>query len=488
MVARPWHGPDEATPLTATTTARIVPPKTPRSVDPRTVAGVSLVAAIAVGCYVGFFGAAVPIAVIGITIGLFGVAWASIRTPGILLAAYLLIPFYKASFPHVGPVDVTALLAVINGFQVLFIIADGDCLRGSRGGLALWVAFGVVILAGVLWAGDQALALNRAATWWALIVVPVASAIRVGSERRHVDAFLGAMLVAGAAIVVLGLPNLFTGANRVSVLGENSINTGFIAVIVCVIAIAWLFRVAPAGIRWLSVPIIPLAVLLAVASGSRGPLLAFALLLLFAMVRRPFSKRRLSKLDVGIATLALTTAAILSLALVRLPTYAVSRLTMAAEAVGSRSNLFAAAAEMFSARPILGNGTGSFAVYAQSAVDLTGFSYPHNDLLQIGAELGLLGVGIFVALVVLAVARRLPDEPAWWAVRGLFVLAFFESLVSGDIYEDRLLWGLLVMLLSAPLVGRIPQTSVGLRMEAGDVPCVGRPSNVTRSAEVGMPR
>jgi O-antigen ligase len=116
----------------------------------------------------------------------------------------------------------------------------------------------------------------------------------------------------------------------------------------------------------------------------------------------------------------------------------------------ARGDLFAVAAQQFAERPLFGNGTGSFATWAQTHVGFTDFTYPHNDLMQFAAELGIIGAGIFAGFLIVAFGRRLPQTPGWQAIYALALFMVINGLVSGDVYGDRLMWGLLVLLVAAP--------------------------------------
>ena len=83
---------------------------------------------------------------------------------------------------------------------------------------------------------------------------------------------------------------------------------------------------------------------------------------------------------------------------------------------------------MFAERPIIGNGTGFFASFAAGTVGLTDLPYPHNIVLQVGADFGLLGLGLVALLVASALFRRIPADPSWVAVR--FPLRFYSSRAS----------------------------------------------------------
>jgi hypothetical protein len=76
-------------------------------------------------------------------------------------------------------------------------------------------------------------------------------------------------------------------------------------------------------------------------------------------------------------------------------------------------------------------------------------AYPHNALLQFAAEYGLIGLALFVGVVLLALVRKQPPGSIWSALKWLFVFMLLNTMVSGNILEERGAWGLLLLLLVA---------------------------------------
>jgi O-antigen ligase len=107
-----------------------------------------------------------------------------------------------------------------------------------------------------------------------------------------------------------------------------------------------------------------------------------------------------------------------------------------------RANLWALAYSSFSAHPVLGVGTGSFAAFN------TGEFYPHNLILEMGLELGIAGA-VAAGWFIVSSLRRLLK--AWRRSRGndrlevsvvaaLFTAALISAMVSGAIQDNRELW------------------------------------------------
>jgi O-antigen ligase len=106
-----------------------------------------------------------------------------------------------------------------------------------------------------------------------------------------------------------------------------------------------------------------------------------------------------------------------------------------------RSQLWSEAWSHFLAHPVFGLGTGSFQHIAP-----TDF-YPHNLLLEIGVELGLVGLIIVAGFLVTAWlatarARILPGPARLQAavVTALFSSAVVNAMFSGDIQTNANLW------------------------------------------------
>lgn len=303
-------------------------------------------------------------------------------------------------------------------------------------------------------------------------------------------------------MVVLGLTQL-SSAQPLALLGVDTIAVSRAALLVPLLGITFVLRQRLRILHFLAIILIPAAFLVAIASGSRGPLLVLLVLVLLAIVRyitRPRSVNlRLTGLMAGLALMSIL---VLSFAASRVSDVSLQRFTLFGEFVqstlsgelstsvgdtssGTRVELFRVAVALFDEQPVFGVGPGGFETLVPRILGpAERETYPHNAFLQIAAELGIVGVGVFVLLVGLALVRRLPSERSSLAVRAAFLYFLLNAMLSHGIYEDRTMWGLLmlVLLVDSPPTRAGRQLIGGFSRVALDLV----PSSVHRESSVSV--
>jgi O-antigen ligase len=409
------------------------------------------------------------VALLVVVAGIAGIA--ALAMPGFLLAAYLLIPFYKGAVQPYLPVDLTVVLGAVNLLQAIPLVLDTRPRWVSRPGVALWFALGVLVLAGTLYAPDQSLALGTTTRFWVLVIVPLLVAcMRVAAEPRLVRQLVWSFFGMGILTVALGLSQL-SGADRLVLLGMNTIQVSLAALLVPLIGVPFVLVEGRPGLRWLTLGLIPVAFIVAVAAGSRGPILTLLVLAVLAGLRHVAAGRRISRrVALGALVAAVATVALLAVASAVLPARSLERFSLFGSFVAgflggdpssatgdtsseARVRLLGAATQMFMDHPLLGAGTSGFDTLSPAYLSpLFADRYPHNSVLQFAAEFGLVGLALFSTIVVVAITRRVPATRAWTAVRAATVYFLLNSLLSGDILEDRMTWGFLLLLITARTV------------------------------------
>jgi len=110
----------------------------------------------------------------------------------------------------------------------------------------------------------------------------------------------------------------------------------------------------------------------------------------------------------------------------------------------ARLDLYKSSLKAFYENPIIGLGIGGFSVY-YFGVDHR--SYPHNMILEIGSELGILGLTSYFFLLVFCLAYLLNLRKKYIrkgkyyffliAILTVFIFMFLNTMASGDINDNR---------------------------------------------------
>ncbi len=196
------------------------------------------------------------------------------------------------------------------------------------------------------------------------------------------------------------------------------------------------------------------------SSGARGPVislgLAIVLLLIFTAlgIIRTENRRMLARLGIIIASVVVI---VITFGDKLFPTLML-RMNILFYGGGSsaleRVDFFGEAFDLWIDSPIWGKGIGQFgwAIWGQDIRE-----YPHNILLELAAETGLIGLGLFLAIISLSIKNlficctqenRFSKKICGYLLPA-FCFCFLNALISGDINDNRILFtmvGLLVNL------------------------------------------
>lgn len=120
-----------------------------------------------------------------------------------------------------------------------------------------------------------------------------------------------------------------------------------------------------------------------------------------------------------------------------------------AEATAGRSDLISGGVELFERRPIVGHGSGSFAVSFRREIEMIARPVSHSEPVTVAAEQGLVGLVPYAALLVLAVLAMVRPWPARSDVRAGIVACFAALLVHSlgyaGFFIDPATWALLAL-------------------------------------------
>lgn len=397
-----------------------------------------------------------------------------------LLGAYLIVPpLFKASLQPVFPLDITVMLAIptaaVGG---LWLLLNRDRLgRRQLIALLLWLALAALVAAGVLWAPDTAFAARSATYFIVLGTIPLLAAFPVAAEESRTRQFLLVFFASGVIFVLIATIALFAGElGGGLVLGSNRIAVARALAFVPLIGIplfAWR-GLGPRG--WVVVAVASLAIFLTVATSSRAPTLFFvavgSALVVGALAYSRHRGRALSRAGAVILGTAVVFVALAGVLPERSPARFGLLLDIAGEAldepapavggegeeapspedeppigglsVARRVDLFRTAWLLFLDYPAIGVGTSGYEVAA-------GYEYPHNLLLHVASEFGLVGLALVSALGILALLTWRPKSTVYVALGALFAFLLLNAMVSNGIYENRMLWGVWLVVLAGPL-------------------------------------
>lgn len=373
----------------------------------------------------------------------------AVIVPELILVLFLDAGAIKdASWLSGLPVDLTLLSA---GAVLLAIIARAlaDGIDAPPPAALLMVGLVALVLLSVLWSPDQPAGLSLALRFETLTLLAFAAPFALIRTRAAFVRLMIGFVTLGVLIAATAVPS--HDVNKpLTVAGGIEIELGLDVGVGLLAAIGYLalahsnrvrlFWLLPAGfLAWI-----------AVASGSRGAVVAGGAALLFIFLRCGAKWAHARRLFVGIlvvgaAVFALSGSTFVGLAAKKYQAVLFS--TNSSQVLGLRKYLLEQGWQIALAHPM---GLGAAGFHA-----VTDFNYPHNILLELWDEHGMLAIGIFAGLVVAAwrMRRRAPggiDSPEAIVTGGLIVFFLLEALSSFDINQDKPLWFALGLALALP--------------------------------------
>ena len=320
----------------------------------------------------------------------------------------------------------------------------------SIGGLASVALLGLMLIRlGV--SPDPSYGNVKVQLYTADVLIVFVGAVFVATDARHLRMFLMALLVVNATGALFFMYDLVAGTAQTVVGGRYSLGAAEYPIdmgrasadglLLAIYAVLTTTRRVPRTLAVIAIPI--LAVALA-AAGSRGPVVAFAfglLALLGLTATNPRARSRLALVGaMFLVAVVVVPLVVPSSALAR----ALSTIIGSASGLSSngRSELWAVALGSFSHHFVLGMGTGGFGSLN------TGLAYPHNLLLEMATELGLVGL-VLVLMVLGSFIRALArcwrvavgtDKTTIALVISLFLTALVNANFSDPIQGNGSIW------------------------------------------------
>jgi O-antigen ligase len=385
--------------------------------------------------------------------------WLAFREPALFLVAVLFAPQLKAYWPlqrldHVVDLTVTMLagLALGVGWRLMKYLARIDRTpRPKFGELPKWPLFGFAVFAAVVaisysytpavsYGGTELLRFLGIGTL--MLIAPFVILRSDQDLRRFVVLFLGAGIILALQMIV-HVDDRQSGSTT----DITRIGAGWLMGMLILLALYYRPFRRPAhntAQAWILVPIFSFAL---IASAARGPIVALLVVLVLnlATSAKMFSRLVLTALLLGVSTYA-------AFSVFRQidPSRYNSKVNQMADLVEGKSTTGSAAARLtfyrqtLAAIPdhlVLGGGIGSWSVFYYGADER---GYPHNLLLQIAFEQGVLGIaalGFFLATMAAVSLQMLRKTGTRYAVfPSLVLFCVIVSMFSGDLDDNRILW------------------------------------------------
>jgi len=190
------------------------------------------------------------------------------------------------------------------------------------------------------------------------------------------------------------------------------------------------------------------------AAGARGPVVAFFISVLFLLFCSVWAmpEIRIERFGVKLAAAIIIMSVLIFIFFNKIGIRVIwdRFTTLMYEQGGGESALqrwehYHHAVESIKTFPLIGQGTGSFGL-SYHGEDIR--AYPHNILLELGSENGIIGIGLFLIIAGYAFGIKMVKLLTATGVeriftRALLVLGFFmlfNSMFSGDINDNRMLF------------------------------------------------
>ncbi|MEO0078745.1 MAG: O-antigen ligase family protein, partial [candidate division WOR-3 bacterium] len=385
---------------------------------------------------------------------------ALLKWPEICLLLFLTAGTFKLELATLlqSEVDITLVLAVVLGLGLGLRLLrpppspttpHSAVLHPYSSPLLPFLGLALLVLVSALVHPDTTYGSAKAVRFVSLTGLALAAAYLVLKDQARLTRFFAGSAVMGAVMVVMG---------RVTSAGLTAFNATHIATgrIIGLGLLGSIFLIMRSSSRLARVVLIPLIALLSFGflySGSRGSLVALVASMV-AVAAAAFRFRRGRGLVAGAAVilgLALAAVTFLFPAAAETMNSRVVAVFEDAGSVGSaagRLHRAEDALELIRDHPLFGVGIGGFDL-ARGYGDSPRGDYAHNILLEVGCELGLLGLALLIVLILPALSRstralaqvRTRHGFATAAVL-LAVLVYFlvNAMFSGDLNDNRLLF------------------------------------------------
>lgn len=367
-----------------------------------------------------------------------------LKFPEIAVSLFYVVGFFKGD-PRLdsAPVDLTVTVAVI------MLVAMGIRLFFTESTLHLpkefifYAPILALMFISLTYTPDFSAGVDKTLRFLFLTLMGAISPFLLVDTPQKVRRFLIGLVLGG---IVMSINSFFMlgGENRLTAPSGETTALGFSAGLALVIIWAhWFPRMSLFG-RILLYPFVAILIVALIGSGGRfanvGTVVCIGLSILYYR-----------KLVVDLALML--GAGIAALPFVRIPAASLDYLASLAhphQAFGTRSDLMELGLRTFLDHPLFGVGIQGYRYVTPNPLT---YNFPHNLLLELGAELGIFAVLAFLAFAICSyramfrVLRKSYSENVtlYRTIFLMLILTCMDASVSGEMNNDRLLFFMLSM-------------------------------------------
>jgi hypothetical protein len=390
----------------------------------------------------------------------------SMAIPAVPVVATMNAALYKQveAVQSISIVDPTLMFALVSIFCLvtrMLLSRRNRQTMAQNGSLLLWFAtFCVGISMGLAGPYSTQYGIDKLLRFMGLTgpLVFLASTW----DEGDIEEYFGLLLITSAIVALLEVLPVNIGSAYGDASMPNYLARGRWAGYGAILTLTLWYRMARKRLgRFMSLSVWALCIYVLLATGGRGPIIAYVLsLVVTQMFGSVFDGEALSRRQLkGIAAVAVVSVLLVYLILwAPIDAFALARakfqLLMSPErgpSTVTRAEHFREALSYFAEYPIRGVGLGGFALKRRQ----TGARiYPHNLFLEILSETGVAGFLPFCGLVMASLwgygraihssDRR--ERVILESALAVLLFAFFNAMVSGDINDNRIVFVMLPIL------------------------------------------
>ena len=362
-----------------------------------------------------------------------------LRRPEIALGLFFLVGLVKGD-PSLSsvPVDLTVLVGVIVQVAVCYRIFIKRQTMHLPEEYFFYVPLLGMMIISLTYAPNLAGGLDKLLRFVCLTGIGIVAPFLLFDDLRKIGRFFFVLILGGLGLAINSMTMLGGEERMVSPSGLNT-ELGAASAVAMILVWGFLFPRLSLGRRILLYPVLGVLGVALIGSGGRFANVSAVVCILLGA----FLCSRLFW-DILIAG----ALGIVALPFIWIPQASfdyLQSLWHPTQAMGTRNDLMWLGVRMFSEHPILGVGAQGFRYLSPNPLT---YNYPHNLILELGSEMGIVAALAFLAIAFGAfreAIRQLRDpllrtNPLVSTVLLLLIYVFLDAMVSGDINDLRFMW------------------------------------------------